>query len=121
MLSRSRTRYLRTESSGNASTICSKEESTHGFPPEDSHGGVVVGVASAAHAADDAVRGEHPVIILAGVRAALIRIEARVGVRPWNVQRADCNAGPPARSARTLYVRTRRIAVVPEPGTPRLV
>jgi hypothetical protein len=59
------------------------------------HGGVVVGVASAAHAADDAVRGEHAVIILAGVRAALIGIEVRVGIRPVErkVQRADVFVG----------------------------
>ena len=50
------------------------------------HGVVVVGVASAAHAADDAVRGEHPVIILAGVRAALIGIERGSGSALWNAK-----------------------------------
>src|SRR3954454_12584803 len=43
------------------------------------HRSVIVGVASPAHAADDPVGGKHALVILARVRAALVRVVEQPG------------------------------------------
>ena len=65
----------------------------HGREPA-LHGGVVVAVASSAHAARDAVPGEARPIVFTRVRAALIRMMEQAGLRAasldCHIQGAEC-------------------------------